>query len=408
MEGKDSIPEILWNGASVPQRKLMLLAVGITDSDPSQESLLHLTWTMLPDAVQSAIFSATQLAMFKASRQHSGDGDRGPSRGTTKEYSGPDGTQGFSANGQGQTVALQNASSPGSSESKQWGVRLLIAGAVFIMAISVAVAVSFNAKESGESIGAATPMRTPVQQQPESQQPKIETKIQPAAKRAAAVTPEPNLTGRPNASTTELTVAESFRRAEILYRDQNYKGAAPLYDRACTSGNADACKALGYIYHMGLDMPRDDTRSESLDVKAVSLYSDACNRGDPEGCKALSDLYGDSQAWGVPRIERRELPRKIKVFTKACDAGSSEGCIYLGLMYDAGDDVAQDFATAAALFSKACDASNAEGCVFLGTSYLNGAGVSKDVDKARNAFKLGCTLGSQHGCDQYREIRQHG
>ena len=63
---------------------------------------------------------------------------------------------------------------------------------------------------------------------------------------------------------------------------------------------------------------------------------------------------------------------KSRMLKNACDSGSAKGCSNLGVLYDKGQGVRQNFSTAKQYYSKACD------------------------------------LGLQFGCDSYRKLNEKG
>jgi len=84
-------------------------------------------------------------------------------------------------------------------------------------------------------------------------------------------------------------------------------------------------------------------------------------------------------------------------FKKVCDRGFAGGCYNLGILYDMGKGVQQNYSKAAELytkalqqnyskaaelFKKACDGGIAKGCYNLSILYHNGQGVSMNKSKA--------------------------
>ena len=83
----------------------------------------------------------------------------------------------------------------------------------------------------------------------------------------------------------------------------------------------------------------------------------------------------------------------VNDYKKACDAGVAEGCFMLGVMYDEGQGVKQDYFAAADLYKKACDGGNAIGCFGLGSLYDEGDGVKQDYFVAADWYKKACDGG---------------
>jgi hypothetical protein len=172
-----------------------------------------------------------------------------------------------------------------------------------------------------------------------------------------ASNPNPGSNQEPEAVQTKNTeslvlkprILEIMEQGEDLFNRKQYGEAAPLLEKACTSGEQFACSCLGNMYDQGLGVTVDYHR-------AATLYS------------------------------------------KTCTAGTVSDCYNLGLLYEDGHGVVQDYARAAVLYSKVCDRGSGEGCTGLGDLYSNGHGVFQDEPKARRLYNKGCTLGDQLGC----------
>ena len=64
--------------------------------------------------------------------------------------------------------------------------------------------------------------------------------------------------------------------------------------------------------------------------------------------------------------DNKEYDKAFESFKKACDGGNMRGCYNLGLMYEKGKGVEEDFSKAAQLFKKACDGGEMNACRSLG------------------------------------------
>ena len=71
--------------------------------------------------------------------------------------------------------------------------------------------------------------------------------------------------------------------------------------------------------------------------------------------------------------------------------------------YDKGD-----YQKATKLWQKACDSGEAVGCAILGVSYQNGQGVKQNFSTAKQYYGKACDLGLQLGCDNYRKLNEKG
>ena len=71
-------------------------------------------------------------------------------------------------------------------------------------------------------------------------------------------------------------------------------------------------------------------------------------------------------------------PKKLESF---CNSGYIVACFSLGVLYERGEGVKQNYQKAAELYQKSCDGGNIGGCLLLGALYLKGEGVKKKYQK---------------------------
>ena len=67
-----------------------------------------------------------------------------------------------------------------------------------------------------------------------------------------------------------------------------------------------------------------------------------------------------------------------------------------------------DYQKAVQLLQKACDSREAVGCFGLGLLYQNGQGVRQNFSTAKQYYGKACDLGIQKGCDLYRKLNERG
>ena len=67
-----------------------------------------------------------------------------------------------------------------------------------------------------------------------------------------------------------------------------------------------------------------------------------------------------------------------------------------------------DYQKVAELSKKACDSGDAGGCHNLGLVYEEGQGVRQDFSTAKQYYGKACDLGLQLGCDNYRDLSKKG
>ena len=66
----------------------------------------------------------------------------------------------------------------------------------------------------------------------------------------------------------------------------------------------------------------------------------------------------------------QNYPQAAVFYRKACDGADFLGCSRLALLYQEGNGVAKDPAQAVTLFRKSCDGANADGCRGLGMALM--------------------------------------
>jgi len=125
------------------------------------------------------------------------------------------------------------------------------------------------------------------------------------------------------------------------------------------------------------------------DRRAATLYTKACDLGDPQGCYNVGVMADDA------RPGPRDLARAAAKYEEACSLGSATGCTNLGSLYERGQGVKMDKLKAVALYQHGCDGSscqrsNLTGCVNVGRAYRDGIGVEKDEARAAGIFHEAC------------------
>lgn len=256
-----------------------------------------------------------------------------------------------------------------------------------VLLILAASAVRFGSHRPRQLEGSAQ-KTTPVIQIPQSTQTEQDSNSEPSVPRAKQVE-------GPKPSVQKAGIAETEQQAEAFYDQKRYSDAKPLFDQACTGGNADACFHLGKMYGEGFGVQQDYTQ-------ALPLYSKACEKGNAKGCNNLGVLYAGGH--GVAQ----DYSRASALYTRACDAGDPMGCGNLGNSYASGKGVTQDYPQAIALFTKACDAGTAKACTGLGSMYLGGQGVTQDYQRAVTPLSKACDAGDPMGCNDLGVIYHDG
>lgn len=101
-------------------------------------------------------------------------------------------------------------------------------------------------------------------------------------------------------------------------------------------------------------------------------------------------------------------PEHIDGIKNAADKGNAVAQVVVGLLYEGGELVEQDYQKARLWYEKAAQQDDASAYFRLGLLYDNGYGVQKDQDQAKKFFESACTKGLQEGCDAYTRLNtQH-
>ena len=86
--------------------------------------------------------------------------------------------------------------------------------------------------------------------------------------------------------------------------------------------------------------------------------------------------------------------------------GIAEAQFNLGLKYNNGEGVRQDYSKAVQWYEKAANQGYASAQSNLGVMYYNGKGVRQNTATAKEWFGKACDNGNQNGCDGYRILNQ--
>jgi TPR repeat protein len=113
----------------------------------------------------------------------------------------------------------------------------------------------------------------------------------------------------------------------------------------------------------------------------------AAEQGDASGQSNLGVRYELGQ--GVPQ----DYAEAAKWYRRAAEQGNANGQYNLGLMYDNGKGVPQDYAEAAKWYRLAAEQGDASGQSNLGFMYDTGQGVPQDYILAHMWFNLAASRG---------------
>ena len=100
----------------------------------------------------------------------------------------------------------------------------------------------------------------------------------------------------------------------------------------------------------------------------------------------------------------KTMHRAVEWFLKAAEQGTATAQFNLGLMYETGRGVRQDYAQAAGWFRKAAEQGDAYAQHNLALMYAFGRGVPQNYTIAKEWLGKACTNGDQQSCDAYRTL----
>ena len=98
----------------------------------------------------------------------------------------------------------------------------------------------------------------------------------------------------------------------------------------------------------------------------------------------------------------------IPYYEKAIALGNGAAYYSLGVLYETGRGVRQDYHKAVELYKKACDMGYGFACNDLGVLYGDGLGVRQNLSTAKQYYGKACDLGEQKGCDNYKLLNSQG
>ena len=123
-----------------------------------------------------------------------------------------------------------------------------------------------------------------------------------------------------------------------------YAQTANDYREAANRGDADAQYNYGRCYYEGCGVPRDLKQAVFWLLKAVEQ-----NNTDAE--YLLASLY-------YHYVDVQDIEKSITLYQRAASKGHTESQLKLGILYNEGYDIKQDFSQAAFWYSKAAEQGN--------------------------------------------------
>lgn len=125
---------------------------------------------------------------------------------------------------------------------------------------------------------------------------------------------------------------------------KDYKEAVKWFQLATNQGHADAIIFLANMYSFGYGVPVDKQ-------KAIELYESVAEKGNCEAIDAITAIY----------FESKQKEKQLEWYKRGADFGCAEAIYQLGLVYEGGYDVLQDFKKAEELYKKALEIAPKDG-----------------------------------------------
>lgn len=157
---------------------------------------------------------------------------------------------------------------------------------------------------------------------------------------------------------------------------RDFRPLMPRFTRACSAGDAFACRELGYHYLEGRgEVPVDDRA-------ARRFLAMACDTGDQEACSNLAVIYYAGR--GVPV----DLARATELSRGACERRVPIACLQLGAHHRYRDPVPT---LARRYLTDACDHGAHSACTMVAMMMVRGEGgeVSDPVPRLERACAWG-------------------
>lgn len=103
-------------------------------------------------------------------------------------------------------------------------------------------------------------------------------------------------------------------------------------------------------------------------------------------------VWADTTA-GLHDFEAGRFAEAMQQWKQSADAGDARGALYIGVMYDTGQGVPQNYTMALEWYRRAAEAGNAAAAFNVGVYYDSGLGVAKDRAQAANWYERAAARG---------------
>ena len=111
---------------------------------------------------------------------------------------------------------------------------------------------------------------------------------------------------------------------------------------------------------------------------------------------------------GVACYDKKDFKCALSNFLKSAEKGDANAQYNIGLFYNNGKGVKQDYFKAFEWFMKAAKQGYFKAQYYVGVYYNNGKGVRQDKSMAKKWFGKACDNRSQMGCDNLKTLNEQG
>lgn len=187
------------------------------------------------------------------------------------------------------------------------------------------------------------------------------------------------------ASNSDPSIAAAVGKRYLLGIEgfrQNYKRAAHHLQIAADKNHGNAMALLGYMYCLGLGVPK------SLEL-AYSYFRAAAAQHDALGHNGMGFIFfhgiaGQHQDWTLA----------LQHFNESAYRGSADGMFNLASLYLTGTGTEQSFQRATLWYTQALDRGHTPAAYTLAVMHLNGVGTMRNCKIAVDLLKRVCERGS--------------
>ena len=187
---------------------------------------------------------------------------------------------------------------------------------------------------------------------------------------------------------------------EGIGTDMNIIFAEEWLRKAADGGLQDAIDLLNEnpLYNKELQIEKESLTRE----EANALYDAIVKEASRDKLLELQKAAESGNMWGMNCLGlcyenghgvEQDYAEAVKWYRKAAEAGNAIAMSNLGICYDNGNGVDQDFAEAVKWYRKAAEAGNAIAMYNLGICYYNGDGVEQDYAEAVKWYRKAAEAG---------------